>query len=174
MVELEVRISAGDVGDLDAIADLHTRSRRAYHHGFVPEETLSDPAIAARHRTAFDHYLRSTEHTFRCAWNGDRLVGFALIGPISFADPHPRIVSELHSFYVDPASFRQGIGTRLHDACIHVWQALPATMARLWVMDYNQRARAFYARQGWQLDGHHRPDNPALLGYRLIIPAGRR
>lgn len=99
------------------------------------------------------------------------MVGFALIGPTSFADSEPQIVSELHSLYVDPDHFRRRIGTMLHDACVRVWQTLPASMARLWVMDYNQRARAFYARQGWQSDGHHRPDNPALLGYRLIIPA---
>ena len=37
-------------------------------------------------------------------------------------------------------------------------------------MDYNHRARAFYTSQGWEQDGHHRPDNPALLGYRLAIP----
>jgi len=37
-------------------------------------------------------------------------------------------------------------------------------------MDYNLRTRAFYASQGWEQDAHHRPDNPALLGYRLAIP----
>jgi hypothetical protein len=37
-------------------------------------------------------------------------------------------------------------------------------------MDYNERARAFYASRGWEHDGQRRPDNPALLGYRLIIP----
>jgi ribosomal protein S18 acetylase RimI-like enzyme len=174
VVEFEVRIGSPGPDDLDEIADLHTRSRTEYHRGFVPEQTLTDPAHAARHREAFDHYLRSADHTFRCAWTGELLAGFALIGPTSFADPDPRVTSELHSLYVDPDRFRQGIGTRLHDACVRALQVLPATGARLWVMDYNERARAFYARQGWEFDGHHRPDNPALLGYRLNISGRRR
>ena len=29
-------------------------------------------------------------------------------------------------------------------------------------------------QQGWELDGHRRPDNSALLGYRLTIPRQTR
>lgn len=157
------------IGDLDAIAGLHARSRAAYHRGFVPGEELTDPGLAADHRTAFGRYLASAAHTVLYASHRGLLAGFAVIGPCVIPDPDAQITTELHSLYVDPSRFRQCIGTRLHDACVQVWQGRQASAARLWVMDYNQRARAFYTSQGWKPDGHHHQDNSALLGYRLAI-----
>lgn len=170
MSGLSASIRLARAGDLDAITDLHARSRIAYHRGFVPEQLLSDPARAAHHRTVLGRYLASAGYAVFCAHEGDRLSGFAVIGPCAIADPDAQIATELHSLYVDPIRFRQRIGSTLHEACVQAWQAQQAAAARLWVMDYNDRARAFYARQGWQPDGHHRADNNALLGYRLTIP----
>ncbi len=174
MSDLSASIRQASTGDLDAIADLHARSRTAYHRGFVPEEALADPARTAHHRIVLGRYLASASHTVFCASEGDRLEGFAVIGPCAIPDHDAQITTELHSLYVDPNRFRQSIGTRLHHACIQAWQAQRVTAARLWVMDYNHRARAFYTSQGWEQDGHHRPDNPALLGYRLAIPGQAR
>lgn len=170
MGDLPASIRQARAGDLDAIVGLHARSRAAYHRGFVPEEELTDPIQADHHRTAWGRYLVSAGHTVLCASHADLLAGFAVIGPCVIPDPDAHITTELHSLYVDPSRFRQGIGTRLHDACIQVWQGQQATAARLWVMDYNRRARAFYTSQGWESDGHYHPDNSALLGYRLTIP----
>lgn len=103
------------------------------------------------------------------AWHGVRLAGFAVIGPCTIPDRDPQITAELLSLYVDPDHFRQRIGTMLHDACIKTWQARTIVAARLWVMEYNQRARAFYVGHGWKFDGLHRSDNPAVLGYRLKV-----
>jgi ribosomal protein S18 acetylase RimI-like enzyme len=167
-------IRRAGTSDLDAIADLHTQSRTAYYHGFVPDEILADPARAARRRAVLARDLRSDSHVVLCAGQGRRLSGFASIGPCALPDPDPQVTSQLGFFYVDPASFRQRIGTRLHQACIQAWQQLPATAARVWVMEFNQRARAFYASQGWEPDGHHHPDDPSALGYRLTIPQQAR
>jgi ribosomal protein S18 acetylase RimI-like enzyme len=174
MSDLPASIRQASTGDLDAIADLHARSRTAYHRGFVAEEALTDPAHTAHHRIVLGRYISSDSHTVFCASEGDRLEGFAVIGPCAIPDHDAQITTELHSLYVDPNRFRQSIGTRLHHACIQAWQAQRVTAARLWVMDYNQRARAFYTSQGWEQDGHHRPDNSALLGYRLAIPGQAR
>jgi ribosomal protein S18 acetylase RimI-like enzyme len=48
-----------------------------------------------------------------------QLAGFAVIGPCQpFPDPDPAITGEMHSLYVDPRCFRQGIGSSLHSACV--------------------------------------------------------
>jgi GNAT superfamily N-acetyltransferase len=156
--------------DLDPINDLWTRSRAVYNRGFVAEEQLADPARAIGRRAFLARALLCEDYTVICAGHGDYLAGFAVIGPCEPSpDPDPRLTNELHSLYVDPGSFRQRVGTSLHSACIQVWRSLPATAARLWVLEYNHRARAFYASKGWEPDGHRRPDNPAVLGYRLSI-----
>jgi GNAT superfamily N-acetyltransferase len=92
-----------------------------------------------------------------------------MIGACAHPDPDPRVSSEMH-LYVDPGSFRQGVGTDLHRTCVRAWRAASVTTARLWVQDFNQRAQAFYRSQGWTPDGHHRPDYAGLLGYILEIP----
>jgi GNAT superfamily N-acetyltransferase len=163
-------IRRASTGDLDAIAGLHTRSRTAYYRGLVPDEILADPARAARRRVVLARDLRSTSHIVLCAEQDGRLSAFASIGPWALPDPDPQITSELGFFYVDPGSFRQHIGTRLHQACIQAWQNLRVTAARVWVTEFNQRARAFYTSQGWEPDGHRHPDDPTALGYRLTIP----
>ena len=170
MDDLAASVRDATADDLDPINDLWTRSRIVYHRGFVPDGVLADPARAARRRSFLARALLSDDHTVICAGDHDQLAGFAVIGPCEPSpDPDPQITSELHSLSVDPGSFRQRIGTSLHSACIEAWRSLPATAARLWVMEYNGRARAFYASKGWEPDGHHRPDNPAVLGYRLTI-----
>jgi ribosomal protein S18 acetylase RimI-like enzyme len=169
---LSIRRASTD--DLDAIAGLHTRSRSAYYRGFVPDEILADPARATGRRAVLARDLRSPDHIVLCAEQGGRLSGFAAIGPCALPDPDPQITSQLGFFYVDPSSFRQHIGTRLHQACIQAWHAQPATAARVWVKEFNQRARAFYTSQGWEPDGHRHPDDPTALGYRLTIPRQAR
>ena len=174
MNDLPVSIRRATPDDLDAIAGLHTRSRTAYYRGFVPDEILADPARATRRREILARDLRSPDRIVLCAEQGGRLAGFAAMGPCALRDPDPQITSQLGFFFVDPASFRQRIGTRLHQACVQAWQAQPVAAARVWVAEFNQRARAFYTSQGWEPDGHHHPDDPATLGYRLTIPAQAR
>jgi GNAT superfamily N-acetyltransferase len=86
------------------------------------------------------------------------------------------VASELYQIHVDPGHFRQGIGGCLHEATVGVWQAAEVTAARLRVCDFNDRARAFYARHGWSADDHEDLDGTRIgehrqLGYRLRVPA---
>ncbi|RFU40177.1 GNAT family N-acetyltransferase [Actinomadura logoneensis] len=156
--------------DLDSVADLHTRARTDYYRGFVDEAELTDPARATARHNYWARILRSADHTVFIAHKAGNPVGFAMIGACAHPDPDPRVTSEMH-LYVDPGSFRQGIGTDLHRVCVQAWQAASVTTARLWVQGFNQRAQNFYRSQGWAPDGHHRPDSTGLLGYILEIPA---
>lgn len=173
MNDSPIRIRIADPVDLAAVADLHTRARSDYYRGFVDDAELADPRRAAARRDAWARFLHSPEHTVFLAEQGGRPVGLAMIGPCAFPDPDPDVAGEMH-LYVDPGSFRRGIGTELHDTCVRAWQAASVTVARIWVQHFNGRARSFYASQGWRPDGHHRPDSTGLLGYRLRIPQETR
>lgn len=74
----------------------------------------------------------------------------------------------LYQIHVEPALFRGGIGSRLHTAAVSAWRDLGISLARLWVWEFNERARAFYARHGWVADGHERPDRPRVGDHRMI------
>jgi GNAT superfamily N-acetyltransferase len=81
----------------------------------------------------------------------------------------------LESLYVVPAAQRQGVGALLHDEALARLRARGNTVCRLWTLEENHVARAFYERRGWQLDGRTRvipwPPQPLEVGYtRTIAP----
>jgi GNAT superfamily N-acetyltransferase len=62
---------------------------------------------------------------------------------------------ELMAIYVDPAHVGTGVGRALLAAARGRLRAV-STQAALWVLDGNVRARRFYERDGWKLDGTRR------------------
>ena len=88
------------------------------------------------------------------------VVGFAWIGDSRDAADE----GELFAIYVLPEAWGSGAGTGLMGA------ALPALRERyptsiLWVLEDNPRARRFYEREGWALDGGRKQD--AFLGVEV-------
>ena len=169
MAEIDVR--AAVVEDAASILDVHVRARSSYYQGFLPEDELA--AQNRRHVADYERMILSPRRTVRCTEISGQLVGFAVIGPPYHPDPDPAVTSELYQLHVDPAHFRRGIGSRLHDAALEVWRGT-TDVARLWVWEFNERAQRFYQEHGWEPDGHHRPDEPRIgrfrmLGYRLSI-----
>jgi ribosomal protein S18 acetylase RimI-like enzyme len=88
--------------------------------------------------------------------NGQGLAGFVAVGPSRDADAAAR-TGELYAIYVHPQFWDERIGAALHDAGLAALHAGQHQSATLWVLDTNQRARAFYDRHGWSTDGHTKP-----------------
>lgn len=86
-------------------------------------------------------------------------LGFAAVSP-----------GWLNGLYVRPEAWGTGVAARLHDRAL---AALGPGIARLWVLEENQRARRFYERRGWREDGSTRdvpfPPYPVDLGYAIEI-----
>ena len=76
----------------------------------------------------------------------------------------------LHGLYVLPERWGSGAAVALHDAVVAALADCPEL--HLWVLTENHRARAFYERRGWRLDGTSRiveyPPHPVDLGYTLV------
>jgi GNAT superfamily N-acetyltransferase len=79
----------------------------------------------------------------------------------------------LDALYVRPAAWGTGVAARLHDRAVAALREAGVERARLWVLDANGRARRFYERRGWRLDGSTRvvefPPNPIDVGYSLDL-----
>jgi GNAT superfamily N-acetyltransferase len=73
----------------------------------------------------------------------------------------------LHGFYVRPEWWGTGVADELHDAALAELAGCPER--RLWVLSENHRARRFYEKHGWRLNGETRvvpfPPNPIDVGY---------
>lgn len=94
----------------------------------------------------------------------DRVIGFSSPGPSRDEDaPTPL---ELYAIYVREKWWGSGLGYRLLDV------AIGKEPASLWVLEGNQRARAFYRRQGFAEDGL-RVDEPffGVPEIRMVRPA---
>ena len=96
------------------------------------------------------------------------VVGFVSVGPC-WTD---RAIGELYAIYVAPAGQGRGAGLALDGggrrrALSERWDE-----AILWVATENPRARRFYERYGWEVDGERIDDSfPGRLAARDAVPA---
>jgi GNAT superfamily N-acetyltransferase len=167
-----VRPAVGD--DIDAIVEMHIRGRRADSGGFPHVEEVTEHS-RSEHSRSLRERIGSPGFRVLCAELGNKVVGFVMIGPCVYPDPHPATISELRLLLVDPDHPHCGIDTLLHDGAVRAWQQAAVESARLWMWECNKPAKAFYARLGWQSDGARRPDDPRIgeyrmIGYRLTVP----
>ncbi|OXM63825.1 GNAT family N-acetyltransferase [Amycolatopsis vastitatis] len=135
-----IAVRAATVADAPAIGEIHVASWRAAYAGLLPEEFLArlsaearaaswarrigDPAIPGRVLVVEDEGV---------------VAGFAAFGP-----------GQLYALYLLPEYWGRGLGRLLHDRVV---EELSGDSAVLWVLATNERAKAFYVRQGWVDDG---------------------
>jgi ribosomal protein S18 acetylase RimI-like enzyme len=169
-----VTVRTATVDDLPVVAEIHIEARAAYWRGAVPDAELE--ASAERLRT--DSYppakLAMPDFTLLVAQVDGQVAGFALLGPPHDTTRDPGGTGELWEIHVKPSHWRRGIGSRLHDACVHVWAASGITEGHIEVWEHNNRARAFYSRHGWRVDEPTRPavNGTTFLRLRLSISDG--
>ena len=145
--------------DAGAIARVQVSAWRAAYVGIVPQATLD--ALSVPERTARWERILSTAS--RCwVFEADAVVGFACVDPAA---------GELGALYVLPAWWGHGAGPALHDLAVDGLRAAGCAEPALWVMAPNVRARAFYERRGWRLDGRGRETS---YGGTTVRSAGYR
>jgi GNAT superfamily N-acetyltransferase len=78
---------------------------------------------------------------------------------------------ELRSIYVVPEAWGTGVAQRLMGSALDAMKERGATEATLWVVEANGRARRFYEREGWKLDGATRASElgPQEVRYRRML-----
>lgn len=102
--------------------------------------------------------------TVLLGYDGDEPVGYVAVDSV-----------ELRHFGVHPQRFGTGVADLMHAEAIERMVATGVPVARLWVLAENRRARRFYERHGWHVDGRETasefPPHPVQLGYsRPIAP----
>ncbi|WP_151479812.1 GNAT family N-acetyltransferase [Streptomyces albicerus] len=146
--------------EAEAVAELHARARATYYPDGVPQDGTD---WSARWRDAIG---RPDSHVL-CAVHEGRIVAIASFRTVEGA---PTDTVKLFQFHVDPGHWRTGLGAALHTACVEQWQADGKRVATLEVHVDNERARAFYARQGWLPDPASPPaesDHHLFLRYAV-------
>jgi GNAT superfamily N-acetyltransferase len=76
----------------------------------------------------------------------------------SFPSRDPDADGELGEIYALPEAWGTGTGHALMEACLAALRSRGYADAILYVLADNPRARAFYEREGWALDGAEKTD----------------
>ena len=79
----------------------------------------------------------------------------------------------LDGLYVVPDHWGRGVGSQLHERVLDRLRERGSPQCHLWVLEENDRARRFYERRGWRLNGTTRvvpfPPNPLDVGYTIEL-----
>jgi ribosomal protein S18 acetylase RimI-like enzyme len=132
-----VHVRTATVDDALAVETVRIRGWQTAYRGIVAASFLDSLVVDTERRVEM---IGSSEVTTLVA-EDDGIVGMAAYGPARDESQ----AGELYALYVDPASWRTGVGTALLAACEGV--------TVLWVLADNERAQAFYRRHGFEADG---------------------
>ena len=156
--------------DAAAIAEVHVRTwQAAYEHVFGAERLAELDAGTRLHgwRRALEE--RHDELVFLAEEEG-RVVAFASAGPSRAGGAD----GELYAIYALPEAWGSGAGPALMRAALCALGGEGFREAVLWVLEDNPRARRFYEREGWALDGTRREGEhlgvaTAEVRYRIAL-----
>jgi RimJ/RimL family protein N-acetyltransferase len=166
-----LRIRLATVDDSEQIAACHVRTWQAAYAHVLPAEYLAsfDPAEwAQRRRRLMAGRIPPTE-TF-VAEVGATMIGHAAVGVFRDEDGIVQDgLGEVMAIYVVPEHWSTGAGlVLLRTGVDHLFEH-GLTEIRLWVIADNPRARRFYERFGFLLDGTSRLQ-PVGPGYEHLPP----
>jgi GNAT superfamily N-acetyltransferase len=140
-----VSIRRAEPTDAEQLAHLHLDVWDDAYTGLMPQGILDDRREKVDERIERWGDILGQEKPTWIALDGTRLVGFSGIGPARDNDVDLDV--ELYALYVRAAYYGTGVGYALFE------QALGDRAAYLWVLAGNERAIAFYERQGFRFDG---------------------
>jgi GNAT superfamily N-acetyltransferase len=142
--------------DVDAVTDLFHEGWHDVHPGLVPDG-LTDRRTREAFRERVTHRVAETDDTTVAEVDG-AVAGFIMVSG-----------DEAEQVYVGRAFRGSGVAGVLLTEAEHQIAAAGHDVAFLAVVRGNERAQAFYAKQGWVDEGDH--DYPVTaLGEQFISP----
>jgi ribosomal protein S18 acetylase RimI-like enzyme len=143
-----VQVRDATKADAEAIARVQERAWQvAYAHVFPVDELAQGGFIQPkRWRDRLGHAPHGWSTFVAVAEEG--VVGFVSVGP----SRDEQGLGELYAIYVEPGAWSTGAGRALIERAEEQLRA-EYTVATLWVLEDNPRARHFYEHAGWSPDG---------------------
>jgi ribosomal protein S18 acetylase RimI-like enzyme len=156
--DADVSVRVGWADDALAIAAVQVRAWRQDYAGLLPADVLEglDVEAFASAWAASLSAPKDARNRVLVALERSTVRGFAETGPAADPDLDPIATGELSDLTVDPATTRQGHGSRLLQACADTLRADRFGTAVCWLASTDDVRREFLLGAGWAADGAHR------------------
>lgn len=168
-----VTVRDAGVQDARAVAAVHVRAWQAAYRGLLPDgylDGLNAPDRAARYTFG----LVGPEHpATQVVSVAGQICGFVTTGPARGG--LDAACGEVYALYVDPGSWRRGLGRVLIGRARARLAGRGFARAVLWVLAGNEAAECFYRADGWHADGRQQVQGlwgvpVAEVGYARELP----
>jgi ribosomal protein S18 acetylase RimI-like enzyme len=169
--QLDVRVATA--GDVAAVAALHVTSFRTTYSELLSASQAASLDVGTR-ALAWTARLVEGDGTLLVGTEAGRTVGFVWVGPTTDPDDDPSTTGQVRSLHVTPEAIGGGRGRRLLAAARGTLAASGCRDATLWVVAEDERANAFYRRDGWEADGARREERLGLPGEDAPMAEVRR
>ncbi len=147
----DVALRPGVQADARSIAEVHVETWRVAYRGQVPADYLESLSVDQRESMWRAMLAETGTQTFVLDHDA-RVVGFANVSTSRDKDAAPA-TGELAAIYVLPERWGHGAGHTLMASAVDALRDAGNSIAKLWVLETNSRARAFYEAHGWAADG---------------------
>ena len=153
------KLRPGD--DLFAVSRVYEESWREAYRGLLPQEYLNSIPLGK-----WVPYLEQAGRESLLLLEGEKIVGTASC----CASRTPELAGwgEIVSLYLLPEYWGNGWGKALLSAAVKQLESMGYRDLFLWVLEGNQRARAFYERMGFHPSGAYTEDEIGGVPVREI------
>ena len=156
MEDIVIHIRTAVANDAALIADF---SRRTFFESFAQYNTAENMRLYLDEQFPRERQMAEVGapgRMFLLAYLGDRLVGFASLRE---SDPPEGLKGEngieIVQLYSDRETIGKGVGPALMQACLDTARSQGRDCVWLGVWENNHRAKAFYAKWGFERFGEH-------------------
>ena len=164
MAPLNIRNAISD--DARAIAAIQVAASRAAYADIVLPDYLKGLTVPARTAVWAQLIAAANEpERIMVGEEADCVRGYAHFGRSRDLDATER-TGELYSLYVNPVSWRRGMGRQLLAASLRGLGDFGFNSATLWVLAANSQGRRFYERCGWHNDRTDKGPDTSLMVIR--------
>jgi GNAT superfamily N-acetyltransferase len=166
-----VQVRSAEPRDAAALRDLHIETWIATYHGQLPESFYQERLATHRMRDWAELVRSQTElgGGVLITGAGECISGLCQYGSIEDDGDDPSEVGQIDRLYIHPLHQRMGLGRSLLTEATRRLEALGMSAVTLWALEADERARAFYERLGWRLDGASNFDGAIDVRYRLAL-----
>lgn len=139
-------------GDAARVAEIQVSSWKTAYKGIMPQATLDRYNFNDRFKV-WKGVIRDSPERNNLVIEDSGIMGWASYGECRDDDKDNSATRELWGIYIDPVRFRNGYGQKLWQRSKDEMLEFDPLEITLWVLEENDRARAFYESNGFRLDG---------------------